>query len=212
MRTLLIIMVMMEMGFLSSQHDLVEFWKSKDLSLKLKVNRAKSLVWSITLLCSAVKAGRWERMKKEWSDPSFWIMVVETNSESELETKENEWVGKENHQSARQKKEGFLEMIKKKKKKKLNKYEDWKRRGVWTVWFWELLRVRSVTRRRSEWVDNNRSWRNGMENARRMDIKWNTYSLIQGLKHTEPEPAHSPLVEKKATQSYGILAHNINKA
>ena len=146
--------------------DLADLWKSKDLSLNLKVKLAKALVWSIALYgCESWTIKKEEERMIQVFELWLWRRVLRI---SWKERKTNDWVretiGVPEH-------EGLLEMV---KKRKISKYEHWKRRGdslVLATIEGEIGARGRRGRRRYEWIDNIRDWTNGMDNARRMAIK-----------------------------------------
>ena len=133
-----------------------------------------ALIWSVALY----GCGSWALRKKEermiqvfelW----LWRRVLRV---SWRDRKTNEWVRTtigvpEN--------EGLLEMV---KKRKLAKYDHWKRRGdslVLATIEGEVCAKARRGRQKFEWVDNIRSWRDGMENARTLAISRNTHGSFR---------------------------------
>ena len=153
--------------------DLAELWKSKDLSLKLKVNLAKALVWSIALYgCESWTLRKKEEQMIHVFELWLWRRVLRV---SWREKKTNEWI---RETIGVPEKEGLLDMI---KKRKLSKYDYWKRRGdslVLATIEGEVCAPGRRGRRRFEWIDNIKRWRNGMQNARIMAIKGNAYGSV----------------------------------
>ena len=90
--------------------DLAELWKSKDLSLKLKVNLAKALVWSIALYgCESWTLRKKEEQMIHVFELWLWRRVLRV---SWREKKTNEWI---RETIGVPEKEGLLEMIKTKR-------------------------------------------------------------------------------------------------
>ena len=145
---------------------LTEIWKSAEISLKLKKQLVKSLVWSIALYGSeswAVKKCDEKRITafELWC----WRRVLHI---SWTEYKTNVWV--------RQKigipeQNGLLEQL---KKRKLAKYGHWKRRSeglVMAVTEGEIEGKCLPGRRRTAWIDNVGRWtEGGLPAARRIAL------------------------------------------
>ena len=153
---------------------LTEIWKSAEISLKLKKQLVKSLVWSIALYGSeswAVKKCDEKRITafELWC----WRRVLRI---SWTEYKTNVWV--------RQKigvpeQNGLLEQL---KKRKLAKYGHWKRRSeglVMAVTEGEIEGKCLPGRRRTAWIDNVGRWtEGGLPAARRiaLDRLWQMWT------------------------------------
>ena len=140
-------------------------WKSKDLSLCLKVKLAKALVWSIALYgCESWSLRKSEERLIESFELWLWRRVLRISWQ---DMKTNDWVRKAIDVPEE---ESLLEMV---KRRKLRKYDHWKRRGdslVLATVEGEVCAKGRRGRRRCEWIDNIRNWREGMNNAREMAI------------------------------------------
>lgn len=141
----------------SVTYNLVEVWKSKELSLKLKIRLAKSLVWSIVLYaCESWTLRKQEENMINVFEMWLWRRVLRV---SWTQRKTNQWV---RDQVGIGEEQGMVAEV---KKRKIRKYGHWKRRGSSIV----LATIEGETegrgrrgRRKIEWVDNVIKWQDGI--------------------------------------------------
>ena len=137
-------------------------WYSKELSLKLKVGLAKTLVWSVALYgCESWTLRKEKERIVQVFEMWLWRRVLGVYWR---DRRTNMWV---REKVGVQEKEGMVEEI---KKRKLRKYGHWKRREdsmVLATVEGEIEGRKRRGRRKTEWIDNIREWHGGMEMARR---------------------------------------------
>ena len=147
---------------------LIGLWKAKEISLKLKIQLVKSLVWSIIALYGAESWTLKQRDMKKIESFELWVWRRMLQV-SWKEKKTNAWI--------RQKvgipeKEGLLSQL---RKRKLTKYGHWKRRADSLVQITiegEVEGKARPGRRKTGWIDNIKKWTNGgMAVAREMAYK-----------------------------------------
>ena len=159
----------------STTSDLTEIWKSKELSLKVKVKLAKALIWSVALYgCESWTLKKEEERMVDVFEMWLWRRVLRV---SWKDRKTNSWVRNTIGVPA---KEGLLETI---KKRKLSKYDHWKRRSdslVLATIEGEVGAKGKKGRRRAEWIDDIRKWRGGMDSARRVAVMRSSHGSTEG--------------------------------
>ena len=155
--------------------NLSDIWKSRDICRKLKIKLAKALVWSIALYgCETWTLRKTEKRMIEVFELWLWRRVLRV---SWRERKSNEWVRTQVGIPVEQ---GMMEKI---KKRKLRKYNHWKRRGsslVLSTIEGEVNGKARRGRRRQEWIDNIIEWRGSINNAKKAAYERNVYGPIQG--------------------------------
>ena len=142
--------------------NMTEAWKSREISMKLKVRLAKACIWSVALYgCETWTLRKQEEKMLEAFEMWLWRRILRV---SWTERRTNEWV---RDQVGVQGEHKLLEEV---KRRKIRKYRHWKRRGESMV----LATVEGETegrgrrgRRRVEWSDNIIHWENGVEQAHR---------------------------------------------
>ena len=145
-------------------------WKSQDLSLKLKVKLAKTLVWSVALYgCESWTLRKTEERMIDVFELWLWRRVMRI---SWRERRTNEWVRRKVQIPPE------LSMLEQVKKRKTRKYGHWKRRGdslVLATIEGEVNAKGRRGRRRVEWSDNIAEWNGGMTAAREAAHERNAY-------------------------------------
>ena len=141
---------------------LSEIWKSSDLNKQLKVQLAKTLVWSVALYgCETWTLRKAEERMINVFEMWLWRRVLRV---SWTQRRTNEWV---------RRKIGIAEekgMLNHVKERKLKKYGHWKRRGdslVLATIEGEVCEKSKPGRRKTEWISNILDWRGGINRARR---------------------------------------------
>ncbi|XP_063596230.1 uncharacterized protein LOC134773083 [Penaeus indicus] len=140
--------------------ELAETWKSSVLSRGLKVKLAKALVWSVALYaCETWTVRKQEERMIDAFEMWLWRRVIRVKW---TERRTNEWV---REQVGVREEQGIMQEI---KRRKIQKYGHWKRRGESLV----LATIEGETegvgrrgRRRIEWVSNIFNWQRGLEEA-----------------------------------------------
>ena len=142
--------------------NMTDAWKSREISLKLKVRLAKACVWSVALYaCETWTLKKQEERMLEAFEMWLWRRILRV---SWTEHRTNEWV---RDQVGVHGERRLLEEV---KRRKLRKYRHWKRRGESMV----LASIEGETdgrgkrgRRKVEWMTNVIRWEEGVEQAHR---------------------------------------------
>ena len=146
---------------------LIGLWKAKEISLKLKIQLVKSLVWSVALYGAESWTLKQKDMKKIGSFELWvWRRMLQV---SWKEKKTNAWIRQKVGISEE---EGLLSQL---KKRKLSKYGHWKRRPesiVQATIEGEVEGKAKPGRRKTGWIDNIKAWtEGGMASARERAVK-----------------------------------------
>ena len=131
-------------------------WKSRQISLKLKKQLVKSLVWSTALYGSESWTLK-EADKRSITAFEMWVWRRVLHI-SWTDKKTNKWV---RSQIGVKEDEGLLTQV---KKRKISKYGHWKRRGeslVLATIEGEVEGKARPGRRKTAWTDNIRDWTDG---------------------------------------------------
>ena len=146
---------------------LIGLWKAKEISLKLKKQLVKSLVWSVALYGAESWSLKLSDMKKiESFELWVWRRMLQV---SWKDRRTNEWI---RQRVGVTEKEGLLAHL---KKRKLSMYGHWKRRSGSLVQMTVEGEVEGKARpgrRKTAWIDNIRKWTDGgMPMAREKAVK-----------------------------------------
>lgn len=144
---------------------MTDVWKSRELSRRLKVQLAKSLVVSVALYaCETWTLRKQEEVMIEAFEMWLWRRVLRV---SWTERRTNEWV---RDQIGVRRENSLLEEV---KRRKIRKYGHWKRRSESLV----LTSIEGQTegrgrrgRRKIDWMDNVVSWQGGVDRAQRIAL------------------------------------------
>ncbi|PIK42267.1 endonuclease-reverse transcriptase [Apostichopus japonicus] len=135
---------------------LIGLWKAKEISLKLKKQLVKSLVWSVALYSAESWTLKQNDMKKMES-LELWVWRKCFRSAGKIE-KTNAWIRQWVGVSEE---EGLLVQL---RKRKLSMYGHWKRRSDSLIQMTVEGEVEGKARpgrRKTGWIDNIRKWTDG---------------------------------------------------